>query len=167
MASTVAVVQGADSESVQRLFSAVAANLQAEGVNVTGVTAEMHELPDRSCSAGLLRNVKSGERFSIYLENQPTHTSCHLDAAGVEDACATVLSDMQTCKLIVLSKFGKLEAMRGGLFPVFEAAIAAGTPVLTTVSGKHRQAWQSFAPNADYIDASEADVRKWWRSLDR
>lgn len=165
MTNPIAVVHGADGESVQRVFAAVAADLQASGVSVIGVTEEMHGLPDRSCSAGVLRNVRSGERFSIYLETQPAHTSCHLDANGVEAACAQVLADLQGCRLVVLSKFGKLEAAHGGLFPVFEAAIAAGTPVLTTVSSKHREAWESFAPNADYIDANPANVREWWRSV--
>jgi hypothetical protein len=165
MTHPIAVVHGTDGDSVQRLFAAVAADLQKSGVSVIGVTEELHGLADRSCGAGVLRNVRSGERFSIYLETQPAHTSCHLDANGVEAACATVLADLQNSKLVVLSKFGKLEAAHGGLFPVFEAVIAAGTPMLTTVSSKHREAWRSFAPHTDYIDANPADVRDWWRSV--
>lgn len=165
MASPIAVVEGADSESIQRLFGAVAVNFRAIGVDVIGVTAEMHDLPDRSCSAGLLRNVGSNERFSIYLQTQPAHTSCHLDAKGVEAACASVLAGIQGCQLVVLSKFGKLEAAHGGLYPAFEHTIAAGLPLLTTVSGKYREAWRSLAPEAEYIEASEAGVDAWWRSL--
>jgi hypothetical protein len=165
MANPIAVIQGADRDSIQQLFADIAADLQAAGVSVTGVTAETHGLPDRACSAGILRNIQSGERFPIYLEKQPAHTSCHLDANGVEAAGATVLADLPRCKLVVLSKFGKLEAAHGGLFPAFEAAIAARTPVLTTVSSKHWEAWQSFAPKIDYIDANLANVHEWWRSL--
>lgn len=165
MTNPIAVVEGADSESIQRLFGAVAVNFRARGVGVIGVTAEMHDLPDRSCSAGLLRNVASNERFSIYLETQPAHTSCHLDAKGVEEACASVLSGIPECELVVLSKFGKLEAAGGGLFPAFGRTIAAGLPLLTSVSGKHQEAWRSLAPEAEYIEATEAGVDAWWRSL--
>ena len=165
MTNSIAVVQSADSESVQRLFTAVATDLQAEGIGVAGVIAEAHGLPDRSCSAGLLRDLRSDERFSIYLDTQPANTSCHLDAKGVEAACAAVLADLQNCKLVVLSKFGKLEAAHGGLFPAFKTAIATGTPVLTTVSSKHLAAWKSFAPDVDYLDATQADIRQWWLSV--
>ncbi len=165
MASSIAVVQGADSESIQRLFTAVATELRVEGINIAGMTAETLGLPNRSCSAGILRNLKSDERFSIYLDTQPANTSCHLDATGVEAACAAVLADLPNCKLVVLSKFGKLEAAHGGLFPAFKTAIAAGTPVLTTVSSKHLDAWKSFAPDADYLDATHTDVREWWLSV--
>ena len=165
MTNSIAVVQSADSESVQRPFTAVATDLQAEGIGVAGVIAEAHGLPDRSCSAGLLRDLRSDERFSIYLDTQPANTSCHLDAKGVEAACAAVLADLQNCKLVVLSKFGKLEAAQGGLFPAFKTAIATGTPVLTTVSSKHLAAWKSFAPDVDYLDATQADIRQWWLSV--
>jgi len=62
----------------------------------------------------------------------------------------------------VLSKFGKLEAAGQGLFPAFEAAAAAGKPVLTSVSSKHRDAWRAFAPDADFIQADEAALTEWW-----
>jgi nucleoside-triphosphatase THEP1 len=76
---------------------------------------------------------------------------------------SAVLNQVQDSDLVVLSKFGKLEAMRQGLFPVFEAAIANGRPLLTTVSGKHRDTWQAFAPDAISIEADEAVLTQWWR----
>lgn len=116
------------------------------------------------CSAGILRDIASGARHSIYLAVAPTGTSCHLDARGVEAACSSVLGQVQGGDLVVLSKFGKLEALHEGLFPAFEAAIAAGKPVLTTVSSRHREAWQAFAPDAVPIDADKAALTAWWRA---
>lgn len=164
MARRIAVVEGADSESIQRLFATFAAGLRAAGVKVAGAIAQASPLPDSICSAGLLRTIGADRSYPIYLEAAPAGTSCHLDATGVDRACAAVLADLPGSDLVVLSKFGKLEAMRGGLFPVFEAAVAAGTPILTTASAKHRQAWLAFAPDAAVIGADIAAMKAWWRA---
>lgn len=158
----IAVVQGANSEGVQRLLAEIAAEWRATGIRIAGVTAEAHGLPDRTCSAGILRDINSGDKFPIYLETAPLGTSCHLDAQGVEAACASLIDQISNSDLVVLSKFGKLEAMGKGLFPAFEAAIAAGRPVMTTVSAKHRSAWQAFIPDATYLDADKANLKEWW-----
>src|SRR3546814_15714093 len=108
-------------------------------MGVVGCMAVPHVCPCRTCSAAVLRDVASGARYPIHLVLSPAGTSCHLDARGVETACSSVLDQVQSSDLVVLSKFGKLEAMHKGLFPAFEAAIASGKPVMTTVSSKHRE----------------------------
>jgi hypothetical protein len=69
------------------------------------------------------------------------------------------------CDLVVLNKFGKIEAERSGLAPAFASAIEAGLPVLTSVSPRFAEAWDRFAaplyvilpPDPDALDA-------WWRA---
>lgn len=46
----------------------------------------------------------------------------------------------------------------------FEAAMAAGKPVLTTVSDKHRDAWHGFAPDAVFLPANELAIQSWWHA---
>ncbi len=75
-----------------------------------------------------------------------------------------MLDQLSASEVDVLSKFGKLEAARQGLAPVFEAALAAGKPVLTTVSEKHRDAWRAFAPDAAALAADGAAIGSWWRA---
>jgi nucleoside-triphosphatase THEP1 len=160
----IATVTGADSAATQALFAALADGWRASGLKVVGVIAEAHGLPDRTCSAGILRDIVSGNPYPIYLETAPANTSCHLDAAGVETACTTLLDQIAASDVVVLSKFGKLEAMRQGLAGAFEAAIAAGKPVLTTVSEKHRDAWRAFAPDTVWLAADKAAIDAWQRA---
>jgi nucleoside-triphosphatase THEP1 len=162
-APRIAAVIGADSQYIQTLFATTVADWRATGVKVVGVIAETHNLADRSCGAGFLRDIATGKPFSIYLETAPSNTSCHLDADGVNAASASLLLQVQTGDLVVLSKFGKLEAMRSGLTGAFEAAIAAGKPLLTTVSEKHRDAWRAFAPDATFLPADKTALQAWWR----
>lgn len=165
MASTarrVAVLEGADGDSLQALLAAAVAEWRAAGTSVAGVIAEAHSLPDRTCAAGLLRDIDTDERFRIYLGTPPAGTSCHLDGEGVTAACAAVMGQIATSDLVVLSKFGKLEAAGQGLYPAFAAALAAGRPVLTTVSDRHRDVWKAFAPDATRIAATRAALAAWW-----
>jgi hypothetical protein len=37
--------------------------------------------------------------------------------------------------------------------------------VLTTVSDRHRDAWQAFAPDATLLPADEAVIQDWWRAV--
>src|SRR5262249_21250311 len=130
----IAVVQGAASAEVQDLFKALSEHWRAS-VRLAGVVAEDHGLPDRACSAGYLRNLGSDQRFAIFQDLGPGSKGCHLDGAGMSMAAEAVQRDIASgCDLVVLSKFGKLEANGGGLRDAFSAAIGAGVPVLTSVS---------------------------------
>jgi hypothetical protein len=138
---------------------------RAAGAAIVGVLAQAHGLPDRTCGAGFLRDIVSDKPYPIYLETAPLDTSCHLDAAGVDSACAAIIPQIADSDLVVLNKFGKLEAAGAGLAPAFAAAVAAGKPVLTTVSKLHRAAWLAFAPGVVVLPAERTALNDWWRKL--
>ena len=165
--TAIAAILGRDSTAAQPLLAALVAQLQAAGTKVVGVIDEGHGIPDRTCRAGTLRDIVSGTAFPIFFETAPSDTSCLIDVTGVEMAAAALLPQISASDLVVLSKFGKVEATRRGLSPVFAAAIAAGKPVLTAVSQKHREAWEAFAPGATTLAADEAALRAWWHSVTR
>lgn len=73
-----------------------------------------------------------------------------------------MLAGITDSDVVVLSKFGKLEAGGRGLIGAFEAAAAAGKPILTTVAEKHLEAWDAFAPEAETIAPSVAAIERWW-----
>lgn len=163
--SHIAAVITDDSAKTQAMIAAAVAEWDVLGSRIVGLFSESHGIPGRACGAGFLRDIASGKAYSIYLETPSAHTSCHLDATGVEAACAAVLGRIPTSDLVVLSKFGKLEAARAGLFRAFERAVGTGRPLLTTVSYLHRDAWQAFAPGATLLPDDGAALRRWWRSF--
>lgn len=152
--------EGVDAQLV--LTDSVAA-WQAAGLVVAGVLAERNT--DGQCSAGFLTDIPSGRRYSIQLDMPPAGTVCHLDSQGMEAAGAGLLAQIAEADIVVLSKFGKLEALHGGLRPAFAAAIAAGKPLLTTVSFKHLEAWASFAPSALWVEADDRSLQRWWKAI--
>lgn len=165
LTSKVATVLGDDSAAIQELFGSAAAKWRAGGIKVAGVISEAHGLLDRACSAGVLRDIVSGNPYPIFLETAPIGTSCHLDSSGVERASTSLLDQVAESDVVLISKFGKLEAMGEGLVPAFAAAFSAGKPVLTTVSAKHRDAWRAFAPKTTFLSADVVTIMMWWQSL--
>jgi hypothetical protein len=92
-----------------------------------------------------------------------------LQGAGALLAAQAVERDITTgCDLVILSKFGKLEASRQGLVAAFTAAMEAGLPILTSVSPAFAQAWADFAaPLFDVLPADPNQIDAWrWIMLD-
>lgn len=156
----IAAIANREGRDPQASLSTAAIRWHDAGVRVAGVIAEAYE-GEGICSAGFLRDIVTGRTFPIHFDNPPEGTSCHLDARGVDGACEELLPQIEGAELIVLSKFGKLESMKKGLWPVFSAAAAAGTPLLTTVSSRFLDAWNAWAPAAVWIEPDEAEIEKW------
>lgn len=168
MAATdrIGVVSGTHSAAAQAAIAASVAAWRAAGAKVAGVLSEEHNLPELSCGAGYLRDIASGERFTIYRDIPAVSSSaCHLDAEGVEAACAAVLRQIAASDLVVFNKFGKLEAMHQGLWQALEAAVTAGKPALLALSEKHAEAFRAFAPGAAYLVPDRAVLDRWWSAV--
>ncbi|MBS0220815.1 MAG: DUF2478 domain-containing protein [Proteobacteria bacterium] len=161
--SRIAVVQGAPSAAIEDVFR-VLVDRWRPTMRLAGVLAEGHGLADRACSAGFLHSLGSDERFSVFQDAGPNSTACHLEGDGMLAAAEAVCRDIDRgCDLVVLSKFGKLEAKGDGLYAAFAAAIAAGVPVLTSVSGKFSAAWDAFAASSFVVLPADPDRIEQWR----
>ncbi|MCO5090709.1 DUF2478 domain-containing protein [Bosea sp. (in: a-proteobacteria)] len=159
--SAIAVIASRDGQDLQALLSAAAGRWRQAGIRLAGLLAEGHD-GEGVCSAAYLRDLTTGERFSIQREAPPPGTTCHLDAGGMERACDALLPRTASADIVVLSKFGKLEAMQQGLWRCFSASASAGTPVLTTVSSRHAEALRAWAPAARWLEPDEAAIQSWW-----
>ncbi|MGE3873880.1 MAG: DUF2478 domain-containing protein [Parvibaculaceae bacterium] len=162
--SSIAVIANRDGQDAQGLLARAAAGWRSTGARVVGVLAESNDA-EAVCSAGFLHDIASGRKYSVHLDTPPAGQTCHLDAAGMDDACLGLLGQIASADVVVVSKFGKLEAMQQGLWTAFTSAAAAGKPLLTTVSPKHVEAWMRFAPAAAWLDADGLSVERWWQSM--
>lgn len=161
----IAVVQG-PGPVVQVLFRTLAERWRDEA-RVVGAIAEDHGLADRACSAGYLRSLAGGARYPIFQDLGRGSQTCHLAGDGAVEAASAVAKDIGTgCDLVILSKFGKLEAAGGGLREAFAAAMEAGVPVLTSVARSQAVPWESFAsPLFTAVAADAGEIEAWWRSV--
>ncbi len=162
----IAVVQGAPNSIIQEIFQSLA-DRWSRSARVAGVLAEHHGLADRTCSAGYLRGILTGERFSIFQDLGPGSTSCHLDPGAMLAAAAAVQRDIAAgCDLVLLNKFGKLEAANSGLADAFRAAVEADVPVLTSLPPANEAAWRAFAtPLFVTLPADPVAINAWWQGV--
>ncbi len=164
----IAVVKGAPSAAIQGMFRELAEGWRS-GIRVAGVIEEPHGLAGRKCNAGYLRCIAEGTLYPIFQDPGAGAEACHLQGAGALLATQAVERDIAAgCDLVILSKFGKLEASRQGLVAAFTAAMEAGLPILTSVSPAFEQAWTDFAaPLFDVLPADPNQIDAWrWIMLD-
>src|SRR5215472_6966973 len=166
----IAVVRGTPNAEIQVILRALADKWRPD-VRLAGLVAEDHGLAERHCQAGYLRSLSTGARFSIFHDLGPGAATCHLDGTGAVAVAAAVAvqSDIAAgCDLVLLNKFGKLEAAGGGLASAFRAAITAGLPLLTSVSPAHDEAWRQFV-DQEYavLPADPAAIDLWRHAVRR
>jgi hypothetical protein len=165
----IAVVQGAPGAVVDELLAG-AVERWSPRLRIAGVVADGDGLARGKCSAGNLRTLASGKLFSIFAQDNPDAglDACNVDGRGAIAAAEVAEQDIAAgCDLVVLNRYAKLEQAGDGLSRAFAAAIAAGAPLLTSVSPNRTEAFAAFAktgftllpPDAAAIDAWVDAVR--------
>lgn len=123
-----------------------------------------HEL-DQGCDCNdiVLTAIHDGARRKITQNLGRESQGCRLDPAALAEVAGWLATDLaETPDLLVLNRFGKVEAEGAGLRPVLESAIAAGVPVLVPVNRKQLMFWRDYAGDlAVTLDCEEIAVRDW------
>ncbi len=167
-APLIAAITGADGSAVQRCLADFAA--RRSGVFRVAGVVEVFDAPllPESGKASALRCIPGGDRFALFQDLGPAAMSCSVLPEGVIAAGEAVRAEIaRGCDVVVLSKFGKLEAENGsGLVGAFADALAAGVPILTSVSPRHGAAWERFAaPLFVSLPVSDDAVEQWWDAV--
>lgn len=130
-----------------RVLAEVAGRLTALGWPLAGVVQINvdHADPARACHMDLEVLERLG-RIRISLDLGALSRGCRLDFAALETAVGLVEAGLdQGPRLLLVNKFGKQEIDGRGFRPVIGRAMAAGVPVLTTVSRGNLDGFQRFA----------------------
>jgi len=158
----IAAVPAEDSARVQSLMQSFADELMQGGVRVGGVTQI------RVAGSGvMLRDVATGDVYPISQDLGPGSVACNLDTSELALACAAIeRAAGDGAQLIVISKFSKQEAGRGGLCDAFRAAMTARVPVIAAVSPHYREEWRAFAgPLAEDVAPEPQALADWWAKI--
>lgn len=163
---TVAAVTGAPGGTVQHLFRALVDRWRPV-LRLAGVVAESHGLADRVCGAGYLCRIGTLQRFAMFEDRGRGAATCHLDGKGALSASEAVQQDIaKGCDLVVLSKFGRLEAAGKGLWGAFNAVMEGSIPLLTSVSPSVAEEWKRFAaPGFATLQADAAEIDAWVKAV--
>jgi hypothetical protein len=161
----IAALPAQQSAEVQELMRRFAQHLVGAGVRVGGVTQTRDDAAGRSRI--VLRDFQSGAHYPISQDLGPGSVACNLDTSELALACAAVeRAARDGAGLIVISKFAKQEASRGGLCDAFRAAMTARIPVVAAVSPHFRDEWRAFAgPLAEDVAPELDALIDWWRRV--
>lgn len=131
--------------SVDATLNGAVADLLRRGRRVVGVIQEPSGDAGRHrCDMDLIE-IASGTRRSISQNLGAGSTGCRLDLDAIEGTAGRVAEALAGADLLVINRFGKLEAMGRGFCPVIADALDRGIPVLVGVNDLNRGAFDAFA----------------------
>lgn len=120
--------------------------LLVQGLKVIGLIQQESLRPGRSRCDMELEDIASGARIPISEERGAAARGCRLDPAGLAAAYMAARAGLTTdTDLVVISKFGKIEAEGGGLRDLIAEALEHDVPVLIGVPERNLPGWQDFA----------------------
>jgi hypothetical protein len=163
----IAALQGASGDVIQELLRRFVERW-AISCRLAGVVERRTEAAEAARKTTRLQSVSDGETFPLFQDLGAGATGCCLDSVGPVQAGEAVSRHIADgCDLVVLNKFGKLEAeSHAGLLAAFVSAVEHNVPVLTAVSPKYEAAWSSFAsPFFTFLPPEDTAIDQWWRTI--
>ena len=115
----------------------------------------------------LLEDLASGHRTPLFDDRGAGARGCRLDVAALVDASMKVERSLENDPaLLVLNKFGKVEADGGGMCGLMAKALERGIPAIIGVPARNLDAWRNFAGEFSAELSENADeIRKWLGEL--
>ncbi|WP_051379152.1 DUF2478 domain-containing protein [Bradyrhizobium murdochi] len=147
----------------QSTFEQIVEDCRARGVRVVGVLQH----PICSDTAGhcdvVLEELTTGLRTDLFEDRGPGATGCRLDVAALAEVNAQVARSLDhDPELLILNKFGKVEAEGRGLLDLVAIAVDRGIPVVIGVPIRNLEAWRTFAGDVSVEFSSEpSEVKEW------
>lgn len=151
------------SETGEGLHESVDALMQS-GLRIVG--ALQYNRPGGSDCDMELEILPSGPRMPISQDLGPGADSCRLDIQAFEQAVGEVAARLGGADLLVINKFGKVEAGGRGFRPLIGEALGAGIPVLIGVPAQTRAAFLAFADDLAQ-ELTAAEIPLWIARLRR
>lgn len=161
-AAAIVYDQGVDANAVLEAFTR---SVAGQGWRVRGLL-QRRAAADQACAGELLLIDVAGDGDWNISQKLGDHAlGCRVDPQGVAEASAVLRGAIAAgTDLLVVNKFGRLEAEGGGLCDEFLAAMASGLPVLTTVHVKYLDRWRDFTGGmAELLPPDIRTVETWWR----
>lgn len=165
--SLAAVVYGSD-QDCDALLAAFAAARLGEGFRVVGLVQVNGA--DMTCEGMemALKDLATGRQVNICQDLGAGSVGvCRLDATGLAEAAGLLRAALVTpADLVVVNKFGRMEADGAGLVGEIGEAAGSGRPLIIGVPRRLVEAWDAFAGGMDVkLACDEQALTDWWRDV--
>ncbi|MDI1266274.1 MAG: DUF2478 domain-containing protein [bacterium] len=130
----------------QSTFERIVADCRRRGLRVAGVLQH----PVCSEVAGhcdvALEELTTGLRTDLFEDRGPGASGCRLDEAALAEVNGQVARSLDADpEILILNKFGKVEAEGRGLLDLVAMAVERGIPVVIGVPIRNLEPWRQFA----------------------
>jgi hypothetical protein len=158
-----AVVYG-QGDNPDRLLLDFAQDLRGSGVRIAGLVQLGWSGRRDRCE---LRALSNDTVVGISHHEGPGASGCRLDPeglAGIARGIAAAIRDR--VDLIVINRFGKLEAEGRGLIDLIRTAVDADIPVLIAVPEHRFAAWLGYSAGMSVrLPCRRSALDRWWQSV--
>ncbi|HWJ72007.1 MAG TPA: DUF2478 domain-containing protein [Kaistia sp.] len=135
-----------DGPAFEAFLNKAADGLERDGHRLAGLVQQSVPRPGRRKCDMVLRDLATGTVHRISEDRGAEARGCSLDTDLLHRACAAAETGLSArTALLVLCKFGKVEAAGGGVRGLLAAALELGVPVLIGVPSINRQPFEDFA----------------------
>ncbi len=150
--------------ALDAVMSTIASRLLNNGYRVAGAVKQNTHRPGRRRCDMKLEILHSGETISISEDRGPEARGCSLDTGALESAVGMTITGLERgADILIVNRFGKLEANGRGFRPAIEFAVGHDLPCLVGVSHEYIGAWQEFiGAVGDVLPVQVDDVWQWW-----
>jgi hypothetical protein len=144
----IAAIVYSDGVYPDRAMAGAIAPLEELGVPLAGALQVPAERVEGShpCDM-LLKDLATGNVCAIAEERGRHAAGCRLDVGVLTEIGEDVINGLRDGepRLLVVNKFGKIEAAGGGLRGAIAEAVELGVPVLVGVPARNLDSWRAFA----------------------
>lgn len=143
-----------------------ARRLRADGIRVEGLV-QQRAGDERKCSGDVfLLALDSDSNYHVTQNLGSQSECCSINPAGIAEASEVLRRALANPpELLVINKFGKLEADGGGFCDELLTAASDGIAVITTVHVDRLEAWREFCGSlGDELAPQIEALDHWWQS---
>lgn len=163
MTSNILAVVYSDGLAADRLIADIAYRLRDEGVAIAGLVQLNTFVRDRAKCDMAVEELYSRTVFNLSEDRGPAAKGCRLDHTRLTEAAGLLNEALgKNIDLVVLNKFGKIEAEGGGLRDALGRAVALDVPLIVGVPYRNLDQWRNFAGGmADECKVSASHILRW------
>lgn len=165
MSELIAALVYADGAYPDRAIARAIEPLRERGAPLAGaIQLDAADLPGRHPCDMLLQDLASGGVSAIAEHRGKEARGCRLDVRILAELAESVTKSLHEDEphLLVVNKFGKIEANGGGMRETIAEAVALGIPVLVGVPARNLDSWRAFAgPLAIELPAEPGAIANW------
>jgi nucleoside-triphosphatase THEP1 len=160
----IAAIVYSDGVYPDRVIARAIEPLRAAGLPLAGALQVEPVAAGRHPCDMLLEDLASGEVHAIAEHRGQQARGCRLDVGLLTEIGEAVLQGLcgELPRLLIVNKFGKIEADGGGLRAAIAEAVDLGIPVLVGVPARNLDRWRAFAGSfAVELPADDVALSRW------